>query len=344
MQACVIGVDLGGTNVRAGAYAVDGSPAGASVSLPSNAQQGTQQIFDAIVSAITQARDRAEGRVLAVGLAVPGHVDDENGVVRWAPNLGEEVHGVFHYWKDVFLRGPIERRVNLPLRMANDANAAALGEYRAGLGRNNAKCLVMLTLGTGIGGGVVMSPSAVHGHAGGPLILLGGNKGGAELGHMIVLAGGIDANSGEYGALEGYCRRDAIVMRAVHRLNRGRVSAILGLVGGDVAKVTPRIIAEAADEGDELAQEVLRETGEYLGVAIGSLINIFAPDVVAIGGQIAKAGEHILRPARATAQNTAIPSLFEDATISRAELLEDAGMIGAAVLASEWIRWTTTSD
>jgi glucokinase len=210
------------------------------------------------------------------------------------------------------------------------------------VGLNSANCLVLLTIGTGIGGGVVMRPVALHGDVRGPAMLLGGNQGGAELGHMILAHGGADCNAGSYGAMEGYCQRDAIIGRAIHRLNRGRTSILRDLVGGDYSLVSPQLIAVAAERGDEMALEIWDEVGTWLGVGIGSLINIFAPDVFAIGGQIAKAGELLLAPARKTARNIAIPSLFKDTKIVQAEQIEEAGMLGGAALALETMQWKTT--
>lgn len=330
---CVIGVDLGGTNVRAGAFYEDGTPAGEKFENPSRAQEGTAAILDAVAFTVEQAIQSADSAPMAVGMAIPGHIDDENGIVIWAPNFGEEREDIFYHWENVPLREPLSHRIPVPIVMANDANAAALGEYRFGTGRNRAKCLVMFTVGTGIGGGVVLSPQSVHGTASGPLVLVGGNKGGAELGHMSVTYHGLDCNAGSYGALEAYCQRDSIVMRAVHRLKRHRPSVVWNLCEGDLSKITPQMLSEAADGGDDLAQEVWNEVGAFLGVGIGSYINVFAPDVFAIGGQIAKAGPLLLEPAIRTARNVAIPSLFADASIVIAEQLDDAGMMGGAALA-----------
>jgi glucokinase len=333
----VIGVDLGGTNVRAGAIYEDGSDAGPKFSNPSRAQEGTSAIIDAIAKTINQAISAAETPPQRVGMAVPGHIDNASGMVRWAPNFGEMVDGVFRYWENVPIRQSLSKSVDLPIELGNDANLAALGEYRYGSGKNQAKCLVLLTLGTGVGGGVIMSPEAVEGDARGPLMLIGGNKGGAELGHTVVDADGMDCNAGSFGAIEAYAPRDAIVTRAVHRLRRRRESIIDDLVEGDFSKVTPRIISEAAEKGDELAIQVYSEVGRYLGISMGSFINIFAPDVLAVGGQIAKAGEFILGPARKAARDVAIPSLFGDVKICVAEQLEDAGMLGGAAIALQRI-------
>jgi glucokinase len=330
---CVVGVDLGGTNVRAGAYFDDGSEAGPKFTQPSNAQDGQDAVFHAIISTVCQATDAATVRPTAVGMAIPGLIDDAAGVVRWSSNFGETINGVFHYWQHVRVRDALEPAIGLPIRFGNDANLAALAEYRFGTGRNKAKCLVMLTLGTGIGGGVVLAPASVLGDARGPLLLLGGNMGGAELGHIAVQAGGLVSNAGVYGDLEAYCGRDGIVERAIHRLQRNRPSMIGELVLDDYSQITPRIISMAAERGDEVAIEVLTEVGSMLGIGIGNYINIVAPEVFAIGGQIAKAGEFLLGPAKNAARNVAVPALFDFVSIVVAEQIEDAGMLGGAALA-----------
>jgi glucokinase len=341
-QSCVIGVDLGGTNVRARAYFEDGSAASERFSNPSRAQEGTRAILEAIVLTVRAVQASASVPADRIGIAVPGHIDGRNGVVIWAPNFGETKDGIFLNWRHVPMAAPLEQELGVKVELGNDANLAALGEYRFGVGKKQAKCLVLLTIGTGIGGGVVMAPEAVHGDARGPLLLVGGNGGGAELGHTIVQHGGNDCRAGSYGALEAYCQRDAIVDRAVHRLSRGRASALRDLVGGDLAKVTPALISEAANLGDEMCLEVWDEVGTWLGVGIGSLINVFAPDVFAIGGQIAKAGEPLLGAAKRTARNIAIPSLFEDCRIVQAMQIEDGGILGAAALALEARQWKTS--
>lgn len=338
----MIGVDLGGTNVRAAAYHQDGTSAGPKFSEPSQAKEGPEHVFASIASVIRQAVDTAECPATSVGIAVPGVVDDAAGVVSWAPNFGRFENGVFYHWKDQPLRDPLSKLIELPIHLGNDANLAALGEYLFGTGWGSAKCLVMLTVGTGIGGGVVMAPDAVFGQAGGPLVLLGGNQGGAELGHMVIHHHGPDCSAGSYGALEAFCQRDAIVKRAVHRLMRGRKSALMDMVGGDLARLSPRHLSEAADQGDELAIEVWAEVGEMLGVGIGNCINVFAPEVVAIGGQIAKAGEWLLGPARRSARNVAIPALYEYSKIVQAQRIEDAGTLGGAALALEAAKWNKT--
>jgi glucokinase len=336
---CVIGVDLGGTNVRAGSFYEDGSAAGPDFINPSRGQEGLLATIDAVAKTVLEAAEASKDKPEAVGLAIPGHIDNPAGMVRWAPNFGETRDGVFYNWEDVQIREPLAAQVKLPIVMDNDANMAALGEYKFGSGKNSAKCLVLLTLGTGIGGGVIMSPDSVLGDARGPLVLVGGNKGGAELGHTVIMYQGPECNAGEYGSIESYCQRDAIVRRARYRLNRGRTSIIRDLVNNDLAKVTPQTISQAAEQGDEVAIEIWEEVGTMLGVGVGNFINVFAPDVFAIGGQIAKAGDFLLKPCVRTARNVAIPSLFRDAKIGIAEQIADAGMLGGAALALEALKW-----
>lgn len=335
---CVIGVDLGGTNVRAQAVAEDGSLVGERVQHPSDAQSGVEPVIQAVAHTITEVAQNCGAEISGVGLAVPGHIDDRSGMVKWAPNFGHTVDGIFRYWQDVQLKRPVEEQTGFKVAMGNDANAAALGEYKFGVGRNSAKCLVMLTLGTGIGGGVVMASDTVFGKAEGPLLMLGGNLGGAELGHTILSMNGLDSTGGAYGSLEAYCQRDAIIRRAQHRLNRGRKSVIDDLVEGEWGKITPATISQAADRGDELALEIWREFGQFLGMASGSLINIFAPDILAIGGQVSKAGKHFMPFLQAEARNIAAPTLNRDCRIVIAEQVQNAGILGGAALALQAVR------
>lgn len=330
---CVLGVDLGGTNVRAQAIWEDGTPAGERVEQPSHAQEGVDPVIESLRSVIHSARSASSAPPRAVGLAIPGHVDNTTGNVLWAPNFGHLEDGVFRYWENVAIRGPLRTSIDLPIEMANDANAAALGEYLFGSGKGRASCLVMLTLGTGIGGGVVLSPQSVGGQVSGPLMLLGGNLGGAEMGHTLLAMDGLDSTAGTYGTLEAYCQRDSLIRRAQHRLKRGRQSMILDLAGGEMGALTPATIARAAECGDRLAREIWDEFGRFLGHGVGSLINIFAPEVFALGGQIANAHEWFMPALQQAAKDFAIPSLMKDCRILVAECQDDAGILGGAAIA-----------
>ncbi|MCZ8139908.1 MAG: ROK family protein [Armatimonadota bacterium] len=335
-QQAVVGVDLGGTNVRAQVIRSDGRPGLLRpISAPSQAQNGLDATLDAVAQVVKAAIADAGEPVRAVGLAIPGHVDNASGEVRWAPNFGEYRDGVFYYWQHVAVRGPLEKRLGLPVVMGNDANCAALGEYQFGSGEGKAKCLLMFTLGTGVGGGVVLGPGSVDGQASGPLLLVGGNKGGVELGHTLIAMGGMLCNSGAYGALEAYGQAEGLTVRAQNKLKRRGASIMNDWVKGDLSLVTPKLVAEAADVGDPLARRVWDEYGTYLGAGVGSLINVFAPDVVAIGGQIAKAWPHFAPALTMQARDIAVPSLMDDVRIVRAQRLRSAGILGAAALARQ---------
>jgi glucokinase len=148
----------------------------------------------------------------------------------------------------------------------------------------------------------------------------------------VIQQGGLAANAGTYGTLEAYCQRDSIVQRAQFKVQRTK-SKIWDLVEGNLSRITPQIVAEAASQGDPVGFEVYQEIGSFMGVGVGSFINVFAPEVVAIGGQIAKTGDVLMDSIRASARNVAIPSLMQDCKIVAAELLDDAGIKGAAALA-----------
>ncbi len=338
MARYVIGVDLGGTNVRAAVVDRQGAIGGEPVQQPSRAQEGFPATLEAILHTIEGAiRSAGVARhaIQAIGMAVPGHIDTARGMVRWAPNFGEWREGLFHEWREIPLGEAVQQRVGIPVWMGNDANLAALGEYYYGTGHGQAKGLVMLTLGTGIGGGVVLTREQVQGNANwqGGALLIGAGGGAGELGHTIVLLSGPRCGCGAMGCIEALAKRDAIIERAREKVRREPNSLLAQLCAGDPTRITPKLVSEACEQGDPIAREIWEETGFYLGVAVASFINIFNPEVVAIGGQIAKAGAVLFDAIRRTARDYAIPTLLEMCRIVPAERIEDAGILGGAALA-----------
>lgn len=338
MSRLVIGVDLGGTNVRAGVVRESGELVHEPAQNPSYGQDGYDGTLQAILHTIREAMRGAGvsmNDIAAIGMAVPGHVDAGAGIVRWAPNFGVKRGDTFEMWRDVPLGQAIHRETGRPVYMGNDANLAALAEYAYGSGEGRANGLVLLTLGTGVGGGVVLTQKQVQGNATLPsgILLVGTTGGGGELGHTIILANGPRCGCGASGCIEALVKRDAIIERAVQKLRHRAASLLNDLCEGDHSRITPRLISEAAAQGDEVALEVWDETGEFLGIAIACFIHIFNPEVVAIGGQIAKAGEPLFRAIRRTARDNSVPTLFEACRIVLAERLEEAGVLGGAALA-----------
>lgn len=338
MAQAVVGVDLGGTNVRAGVLNRAGEPLGSFVQHPSRAQEGFPLTLEQIVLTISQAIERsgvAPAEIGAIGMAVPGHIDSARGVVRWAPNFGHYRGDLFEEWHEVPLAEAVRSRLGLPVVMGNDANLAALGEYYYGVGRGTAKGLVMLTLGTGIGGGVVLTRHQIQGNAHweGGVLLVGMEGGAGELGHAIINFAGPRCGCGAQGCIESYARRDAIIELAREKMRRSPHSLLNTLTEHDPAKVTPALVSQACEQGDPTAREIWEEIGWYLGVAVATFINIFNPEVVAIGGQIAKAGEPLFSALHRAVRDYAIPTLLEGCRIVPAERIEDAGILGGAALA-----------
>lgn len=335
MPQYVVGVDVGGTNARASAVGEDGTLLTPVWEAPSRGQEGSEATAQAVAHLIREVVESIGYAPGAIGLAVPGHV--EGLTVRWAPNLGHYDAGKFHPWKDVPFGEMIGAGFGVPVVMGNDANLSALGEYFYGTGRGKAKSLVMITVGTGIGGGVVLHPGSVVPSMAKPAVLIGGNGGGAELGHTVIVYNGKPCGCGARGCLEAYCKKDAIIARG-HRALQEPDSFLLKEMTKDPSHpLTPLLLFQSAEQGDPGAQRVWRETGTYLGIGLGNFINIFAPEVIAVGGNIARAGEWLLAPARESASTVAIPTLFQDVRIVQAERLSDAGILGASALAWEAI-------
>ncbi|MGQ9454864.1 MAG: ROK family protein [Armatimonadota bacterium] len=312
----VVGVDLGGTNVRAAVV----NPSGEILSearADSKAMEGADVTISQIITSIRNAIENAgiqESEISACGMGIPGTVKNAEGVVLWSPN--------FKDWNGVQVRDPIVKEFGVQVSMGNDANVAALGEYAFGAGRG-AKCMVMLTLGTGIGSGLIIEGRSWNGVS----------EVAPEMGHHIILANGPRCSCGRYGCVESLCRRDAIVDRAARKAHQGRYTSLVEKSGHDLRYVTPAMIAEAAREGDQVSIETLEETGYYLGIAVANIINIFNPDKIIIGGGIARAGDLLFNPIRRTVEVNALYEALQVCQILPATLGDDAGVLGGAALA-----------
>ena len=290
----VIGVDLGGTKILAGVVARDGT-IGRTIEIPTP-DAAQEQVLEAIDTVV---EDLLEDGAVAIGYGVPLNIDRRTGVALRAVNL--PLH-------QVHFPDRARARYGLPAGVENDGNAAALAEWRLGAGRGVTD-LIMLTLGTGVGGGLVIDDHLYRGWA--------------ELGHVVVVAGGqpCQGNCHGHGHLEAHASG----------LAADRAAAELYGPGADA----PVLVARAR-AGDTAAIEALEEIGRLLGAAIGSLVNIFDPDIVIIGGGFgAAAADLVLEPARIAARADAIQPADETLRIVEAELGDEAGLIGAALVAFE---------
>ena len=302
-----IGVDVGGTKIAAGVVTPEGKVLN-KVRYPTSASP--QRLLANIARAITEVGDRFE--VGGVCLSVPGLILTEENRVVYSPNL--------HSVEGIPLKEELEPRVGLSLTVENDANAAVWGEFKFG-SRRGVQHLVMVTLGTGIGGGVIT-------HS---VLMRGAQGAGGELGHVTVHPTGPRCACGNRGCLEAMASGSAIGRRAREVASEHPDSAL-----GELAmerKVLGEDVTRLANEGDEAAIQVLKETGRWLGIGLAGFVNIFNPEVVAVGGSAINAGEFLLEPARKEVRLRARPPSRDLVEVRGATLGPDSGMLGAAALA-----------
>lgn len=310
-----IGIDLGGTTFEVGLLTPGGE-------LLDSASRPTPQIN---ATAILQALEAAGRELLAhhpdrslagVGIGVPGHVVPATGEVLNCPNL-QALNGTN-------VAAQLGTAFGVPVRVANDAFCATLAELRYGAGRG-VDNLLLLTLGTGVGGGVALDGKVRRG----PRQLMG------EIGHMTIVPGGRRCGCGSFGCLEAMAAKQAMIDMAIERLQTGRPSLIDELTGGDDSAITPRIIAQAAQQGDKVARRVLDQTGHYIGLAICNAILLVDPDLVLIGGGIAATGELLFEAIRRTVRHVGVYAQFDVSKILPAVLGNRAGVYGAGALVWE---------
>jgi glucokinase len=309
-----VGLDVGGTAMKAGVVDDRGQPLSA-VSLPTEAHRGQQHGLERMCEAIHQAVSAAGlrmGQVAAVGVATPGTMDIPAGVILDPPNLKP--------WRNVPVRQYVQDAFRVPTAFQNDANAAAYGEYWVGAGRG-AHSMVLFTLGTGVGGGIVIGERVVEGE----------HSHGAELGHMkIEMTRPRQCGCGRWGCLEAYASATAVVKRALEALEqeggRSSLQALLREQGG----ITSKDVFEAAAAGDALADKIVEDTAFYLAVGATNMLHTIDPDVVVFAGGMIAAGERFLERIRGHVRQLAFPVPAARAQLRFAQLGGDAGFIGAA--------------
>jgi glucokinase len=319
----VVGVDLGGTNVRAAIVSKDETILGQDRG-SSDAKLGAAKVISRLTETIRDAAKDAKvslDDIGAVGIAVPGHIESRKGIIIWSPNFGETVDGAFKMFLDVPFTGPLSEELGIASYAGNDANVAALGEFRYGAGRHVTD-MVMFTLGTGIGSGVVSDGRLVTGSTGGAV----------EMGHQTIVAGGWRCGCHNLGCLEAYCGTAGILERAQRLIEENPETSLRPLVEENRTCLTPRLIDEHARAGDAVAKQVFEEIGYYLGIGMANAVMIFNPSVIALGGGIRKAGG-LLAAAERSMRNHAVHSLAHTCKVVEAQLGEDAGVMGAAELA-----------
>lgn len=312
-QNVVIGVDLGGTTIKAGVVSESGAILYQN-KLPSKADVSPSEVIKQIHASVQDALKHAnDATVRGIGIGAPGMVDD-NGVVKAPPN--------FAHWDEVPLKYEIEKLVNgLPVSVENDANAAAIAESKFGAGVQHPNFLFVIW-GTGVGGGIILNNKIFRGLTGGA----------GEIGHISIDYNGPQCNCGSVGCIEAYVGQRYLSQRTAERLKSHPESKILTLVGGDSSKIEPFYVAQAAHDGDAIAREILVEAGSLLGVALAAVMNVMDLRVSIIGGGISASGDFVMQAVKKSVQKYVLKPLKKDIEVLPAKLGNNAGILGAAGL------------
>jgi glucokinase len=302
----VVSVDLGGTNIKFGLIDTEGRVL-MRTRRETRARQGRDEVIERIYSGVQECLDAADGKVLGIGICSPGPLDSQAGIVFHTPNMPG--------WENAPLREMLAEKFGIPVNLENDGSAAARGENWIGAGKD-VDDMIQLTLGTGIGGGIILKNRLWTGfqHCAG------------ELGHTTVNYNGRLCGCGRKGCIEPYANASGFVMTFMEHIERGEKPKFYKK--GD--KVTPKLISQWADDGDEVAASVIEETGKVLGVAVTNLVNALNPQMVVISGGIARAGERLFKPLRETVKERAMYPMAEELQIVPSIAEDDAGIIGAA--------------
>lgn len=316
MSQLYLGVDLGGSNISAALLTARGKI----VRLEKTqtlAEEGPDKVIRRIVGLIRSLQKNAgiqARNVAAIGIGAPGIIDIGRGVVLSSPNLPG--------WKNIPLRRKLQAAFKRPVIIENDANVAAYGEKWQGAGAGY-QDLVVYTLGTGIGGGIILGGEIYHGHC----------FGAGEIGHHTILPDGPICGCGNRGCLEALASGTAIGRAACQALQSGEVntdSPLHRLCHGESTLVTAKMVFQAAAKGDPVAKRVIEDAARYLGIGIANIVNVLNPELIIIGGGVSIAGEALLRPVRAEVKRRALKDNLACVKIVGATLADQAGVIGAA--------------
>lgn len=313
----VLGVDLGGTKIATALATAQGKILARGYSLiptPAHPDAVIDSIFATIEKTISASKLKPQ--LLGIGVAAAGIVDSDTGKVIFSPNLSG--------WHDVPLRDAIQQKFGISTYLGNDATLAALGEWCFGVKKKVAN-LIYITVSTGIGGGIIADGK-----------LYTGSRGVAgEIGHMTIDVNGPRCNCGNIGCWETLASGTALAREAVKQITKGVSTSIVNLVDGDMSKIDAKVVFLAAKQGDELAKELISQLAFYFGVGLANLVNIFNPELILIGGGVAKMGDLLLQPAIKVVKERAFSTSAATVEIKPALLGDDSGVLGAVALVLE---------
>jgi len=312
----VITADLGGTKMVVALV----SPEGEIIDRhrqPTMAQDGPETVIERLYSSIDfllERNDTLPRQLEAMSLGIAGIIDTRNGIIDKAPNLPG--------WENLALKDKIYDRYTVPVHILNETDAAALGEHRYGAGKG-LKNVALITLGTGIGGGLVLDGRLFVGSSGSAF----------EIGHMVIKDDGPECGCGKNGCLETLASGTAIGREARRRITEGEHSVLVDMVHGAIEEITAEKVHKATKRGDPLALRVLAGASHYLGLGIINLVSIINPEMIIIGGSVARIGNLLLDPVRQMVKDNTFALMVKKLKIVRARLGEDAGLMGAAAYA-----------
>jgi len=313
MASYFLTADIGGTQIRAALCDESGRIHRRSHTL-TYASEGKDAVIRRIQETLIQALgDFPLNQVCGIGVVAPGPLDPQTGVIVFAPNLPG--------WENVPLRQIIQDYFDLPVSVGNDANLAALGEHRFGAGRG-VRNLIYITVSTGIGGGVIADGR----------MLLGARGFAAEVGHQTIEIDGPRCNCGNIGCLETFASGPAIARMAREAIAGGANSLLREMVYGQLDQITSRLVYEAALQNDTLAISTFHRAGRYLGIGIVNLLHLFNPEMIIIGGSVAKAGDFLFNSMWETIRARSHPIYWKDLRIVPPALGDDVGLLGALAL------------
>lgn len=316
----VLALDLGGTKIIAAIISNQGQVLAREYN-PTLANEGPQAVVNRMLSVIDcllSSRGIDSSQLHSISIAAAGAIDFDKGLVTLSPNLPG--------WCDIPLRDIVQGKYGVNTFLINDASAAALGEHCFGAGKG-VDNLILLTLGTGIGGGIIINGKLYYGSSGSA----------GEIGHMTIDVNGPRCSCGNIGCLEMLASGTAVAREAIRRIRQGEGSSLTEIVGRKIGSITAEKVGMAAQGGDPLALEVILKAANYLGVGMANLVNIFNPEMIIVGGGMAKMGDLLLDPARQVVRERAFQLPAQAVSIVPAQLGNDAGVLGAAVFAFQQV-------
>lgn len=311
-----IGIDLGGTYIKYGLMSEVGEIIDKG-KVPTPAGCCYEETVEAIASAV-RGLAKSGASVCGLGIGAPGVVDGERGIVLTSGNLG---------WVNKPLAQDLSERLGIPVTLTNDANAAAYGEYACGAG-SDYKSVVLITLGTGVGSGIVLNGKLYEGNEGA----------GAELGHEVIRMGGEKCACGRRGCFEAYASATALIRQTKRVMEKDKQSMLWQLCGGDIESVNGKTAFDGAAAGDKTAKRVVNNYLRYLSEGLANIANTFRPEAILIGGGISAQGENLTVPLQKRVNKLMLGhGTYAPVKILAATLGNDAGLVGAAMLAKEKI-------